>query len=185
MGDRFQYQGNNLACNLCDNPSGDVTHLCTTCTHPIITARRNASSLNNIGIIMLNIAALFDATDGPLTRQQTATHAALRNHASLFRPDDDLEGSFLSRQLTTGFTWPFINIPNEWLLAVYLKQCFERIKRGSDITKASDAWVLAAETSIRLICNEWTELLTPASAHHLAIIGGHTYAPTRKAARQP
>jgi hypothetical protein len=134
---------------------------------------------------MLNIATLFDATDGPLNQQQIATHAALRNHASLLRPDDALEGSFLSRQLTTGFTWPFTNIPNEWILAAYLKQCFERIKRGSDITKAADAWVLAAESSIQTICHEWTELLTPASAHQLAIIGGHTYAPARKAARQP
>lgn len=160
------------ACLLCGAPNGGPIHMATTCTRREIIDRRDTTVLKTLGSEML---ALGDALAQAMhvAKPDAALHAA----AAALKADDGAEGTFIAAHFVTATPWPAIAPRNDWHVAKALGGLFDKNPKGASLAAFSNKWMTAANDAVRIICSDWTELLSPAQARAL-VDAGHVYAPS-------
>ena len=64
-----------------------------------------------------------------------------------------------------------------WPVAKALGTLFDANPKGASLGAFSNKWMTGANDVVRVVCSDWTELLSPAQARVL-VDAGHVYAPT-------
>ena len=162
---RFSYMYE-TGCLLCGHADTGPVHLCTTCTCPAIVAKRAATHAR-FPEHTSELLALLHTAHG---RKPSRT---LEQQARALVPTQG-EGLFIMTMLlnTTAWTPTMCNPPGvQWPVAQAFAKLFSKLTPASRLRKFTTSWVRTANTTLRVTCESWHDLLSEAAHEYLRLAG--------------
>lgn len=143
-------------CNLCNLPKGDFVHLCTTCTHPAITQRRNDVMGNGkwaTGVLHI-MDVLYAAHRRPIP-------VGLANDIRAMDLNSD-EARFITARITACAPWTPSEADPTWVTASRIGGMLDREMPIGWATTFANTWTICAHEVLVGVCGKWWTLLSNA-----------------------
>ena len=175
---RFKFESNLKSCMLCGSAEHGPVHLCTTCTHPRITAKR-AAALTTFNDTIIGIYALLCKAHDETPKQHIIDKIkTLQSSVS--------EGRFILERvlLTAPWTTNICNTPvsQNWEVAKELASLLSRITYNGKMRSLANTWMSWANKVLTSVCTGWHNDLSE-DAHKILVAYGfrHTFQTYRNA----